>query len=62
MKPTILLGSAEGVEDAVRENIVDAGGGGNRHILNLGHGVLQETPEANVGAFVDACKKYGVRS
>ena len=27
---------------------------GKRHILNLGHGVLQGTPERAVQAFVDA--------
>ena len=31
------------------------------HILNLGHGVLQPTPEANVAAFVDAARKHGTK-
>ena len=31
-------------------------GGPGKHILNLGHGVLQGTPEENVAAFVDAAK------
>jgi len=54
--PTILYGgSPEQVADAVRLNIEAAGGPG-KHILNLGHGVLQGTPEANVAAFVDAAK------
>lgn len=30
--------------------------GGKGLILNLGHGVLQGTPEASIAAFVDAAK------
>lgn len=32
-------------------------GGKGRHILNLGHGVLQGTPEESVAAFVNAAKE-----
>ena len=32
--------------------------GGPGHILNLGHGVIQETPEEAVGIFVDEAKKF----
>jgi len=53
--PTILFGSPEQIGDAVRQNIADAGGPG-KHLLNLGHGVLQGTPEENVAAFVNAAK------
>ena len=56
--PALLLGDAATVDRAVRDCIAGAGGPG-KHILNLGHGVLQPTPEANVQAFVDAAKKYG---
>jgi len=31
-------------------------------VLNLGHGVLQPTPEANVAAFVKAARKWGTKS
>ena len=54
--PTILFGSEAQIREAVRENINAAGGPG-AHLMNLGHGVLQGTPEAAVAAFVDECKK-----
>lgn len=54
--PTILLGPDAGIDAAVAECIASAGGPGNRHILNLGHGVLQPTPEEAVARFVDAAK------
>ena len=56
--PSLLLADAATVERAVIDNIAAAGGPG-KHVLNLGHGVLQPTPEANVAAFVDAAKKHG---
>ena len=58
--PSILLGSPADVEAAVKECIEKAGGPG-MHVLNLGHGVLQPTPEANVQAFVDAARKHGTK-
>jgi len=54
--PTVLFGSPEQIREAVRANIAEAGGPG-KHILNLGHGVLQGTPEASVDAFVRAAKE-----
>jgi uroporphyrinogen decarboxylase len=56
--PTVLFGTKEQVEMAVRECIDKAGGPGNRHLLNLGHGVMQGTPEEAVGWLVDECKRY----
>ena len=56
--PTILFGSKEQVEQAVRDCIDKAGGPGNRHLLNLGHGVMQGTPEEAVGWLIDECKRY----
>lgn len=56
--PTILFGTKEQIEHAVRECIDKAGGPGNRHLLNLGHGVMQGTPEEAVGWLVDECKRY----
>jgi len=50
-------GEAE-IRDAVRRTIDEAGGPG-RHILNLGHGVLQQTPEVNVLHFVEEAQAYG---
>merc|ERR1712238_377710 len=56
--PTILFGSQAQIETAVRSCIDKAGGPGNRHVLNLGLGVMQGTPEEAVGWFVDEAKRY----
>jgi uroporphyrinogen decarboxylase len=50
--PCVLLGPAEGVRNAAREAVESTGGTG--HILNLGHGILQQTPVENARAFVQA--------
>jgi len=54
--PTVLFGTEAQIREAVHTNIAEAGGKG-RHILNLGHGVLQGTPEESVAAFVNAAKE-----
>ena len=54
--PTVLFGSEQTIKAAVHDNIAAAGGKG-KHILNLGHGVLQGTPEEAVAAFVAAAKE-----
>ena len=56
--PTILFGTKAQIEQAVRDCIDKAGGPGNKHLLNLGHGVMQGTPEEAVGWLVDECKRY----
>jgi uroporphyrinogen decarboxylase len=48
--PCMLLGPEEGVRKAARAAIESSGGIG--HILNLGHGILQQTPVENARAFV----------
>ena len=48
--PGVLLGTPEGVRDAVLAARRAAGPVG--HILNLGHGILPNTPPENVAAFV----------
>jgi len=53
--PTVLFGSDEQIRQSVHACIKKAGGKG--HILNLGHGVLQGTPESAVQAFVNAAKE-----
>jgi len=58
LDPTVLFGSKEQIEQAVRECIDKAGGPGNCHLLNLGHGVMQGTPEESVKWLVDECKRY----
>jgi uroporphyrinogen decarboxylase len=50
--PCVLLGPEEGVRRAAREAVEATGGIG--HILNLGHGILQQTPVENARAFVHA--------
>src|SRR5277367_711384 len=52
--PSILLGPVEEVRRAAREAIEKTGGAG--HILNLGHGILPNTPVENARAFVQAGK------
>jgi len=53
--PLVLLGPENKIREAVRDCVSKAGRG---HILNLGHGVIQETPEEAVGIFVDEAKKF----
>jgi uroporphyrinogen decarboxylase len=48
-------GGPDDVVEAVR-NCVKAGGG-QRHIINLNHGVDRATPPANFAAYVKAVKE-----
>jgi uroporphyrinogen decarboxylase len=50
--PTILLGTRERICAAARSAVEKTGGTG--HILNLGHGILPNTPVENAKAFVQA--------
>jgi uroporphyrinogen decarboxylase len=52
--PSILLGPAEEIRRAAREAIEKTAGSG--HILNLGHGILPNTPVESARAFVQAGK------
>jgi uroporphyrinogen decarboxylase len=62
LDPSVLFGSQEQIEQAVRDCIDKAGGPGNKHLLNLGHGVMQGTPEIAVKWLVDECKRYQGKS
>ncbi|MGL5083395.1 MAG: uroporphyrinogen decarboxylase [Microcoleaceae cyanobacterium] len=53
--PCVLFGSKELIRDRILETIRKAGRKG--HILNLGHGVLQKTPEENVAYFFETAKQ-----
>lgn len=50
--PSVLLRGEDEVRRAAREAVEKTGGFG--HILNLGHGILPNTPVANAKAFVEA--------
>lgn len=52
--PAILLCSSETVRRAVRDTIAELGGRG--HILNLGHGILPNTPLENARVFIETAQ------
>ncbi|HSO73658.1 MAG TPA: uroporphyrinogen decarboxylase [Blastocatellia bacterium] len=56
LDPCVLLSTPEIVTQKARELI--RAGGGRRHILNLGHGILPMTPVENARAFIDAGKSF----
>lgn len=49
--PTILLGPRSEIRRAATEAVAALGGAG--HILNLGHGILQQTPVENAQLFIE---------
>lgn len=55
--PLVLFAPEQTIRAEVRANIAKAGGPG-KHLLNLGHGVCQGTPEEAVAAFVDEAKHF----
>ena len=56
--PCVLLGPESAVRHAAIAAIEHTGGAG--HILNLGHGILQQTPVENARAFVQAGQNAAV--
>ncbi len=56
LDPCVLFGSKEFIRDRILDTIRKAGNRG--HILNLGHGVLQNTPEENVAFFFETAKQF----
>jgi uroporphyrinogen decarboxylase len=54
LDPCVLLSTPEIITEKAREII--RAGGGHRHILNLGHGILPMTPVENARAFIEAAK------
>jgi uroporphyrinogen decarboxylase len=58
--PNILLGPEDAIRDAALQAVAKTGGVG--HILNLGHGVLPQTPVAHARAFVQAGQSAAVRA
>jgi uroporphyrinogen decarboxylase len=55
LDPGVLFGSKEFIRDRILDTVRKAGNSG--HILNLGHGVLPETPEENVAFFFETAKQ-----
>ncbi|MEA5582363.1 uroporphyrinogen decarboxylase [Nodularia harveyana UHCC-0300] len=55
LDPGVLFGSKEFIRDRILDTVQKAGNWG--HILNLGHGVLPETPEENVAFFFETAKQ-----
>lgn len=54
LDPCVLFGPQELIRDQILETITKAGN--RRHILNLGHGILKNTPEENVAFFFETVK------
>src|SRR5712692_5582873 len=52
--PAVLLGPAEKIREVTLATIGSLWGRG--HILNLGHGILQQTPVENAKLFIDTCQ------
>lgn len=55
--PMVLFGSEATIRRNVQQTLLQAGGA--RHILNVGHGVVQGTPEENVGLFCQLARESG---
>jgi uroporphyrinogen decarboxylase len=53
--PAVLLGPHTKIRDVALATILSLGGKG--HILNLGHGILPNTPVENAQLFVETCQK-----
>ena len=50
------------IHRSIHPSIHRSGGGPGHHLLNLGHGVIQGTPEESVGFLVDEAKLFGVEA
>ena len=55
LDPCVLLSTPEIITEKAQALLKE--GGGHRHILNLGHGILPMTPVENAQAFINAAKR-----
>ncbi|KAL4458033.1 hypothetical protein ABPG75_012898 [Micractinium tetrahymenae] len=53
--PMILFGTEQAIREAVTRSLVEAGP--RHHILNVGHGVIEGTPEESVGLFCELARQ-----
>ncbi len=60
LDPLSLFGSREFIRKRTME-ILDSAGGRNGHIMNLGHGILQQTPLENAAEFINATHEMSKR-
>lgn len=58
LDPCVLFGSHELIRDRILDTVRKAGNQG--HILNLGHGVIRNTPEENVAFFFETAKQLNL--
>lgn len=58
LDPGVLYASKQFIRDRIIDTVRKAGNWG--HILNLGHGVLPDTPEENVAFFFETAKQLNV--
>lgn len=55
--PMVLFGGEETIREAVEDCLLRAGP--TRHILNVGHGVIEGTPEESVAVFCEMARQSG---
>jgi len=58
LDPGVLLGSPETIAEKTRA-ILEQARGAKGHVMNLGHGILPQTPVENAVAFVEAVRRRG---
>jgi uroporphyrinogen decarboxylase len=55
--PTVFFGTEQAIRDATTDCLLQAGA--QRHILNVGHGVIEGTPEESVALFCELARQSG---
>ncbi len=60
LDPVSLFGSKDFIRKRTKE-ILDRAGGRSGHIMNLGHGILQQTPLDHAGEFINATHEMSTR-